>query len=81
MQKDLAIAPVNKKIGETQLPAKYLAGKLALLDVLIFSLNPAVKFRPKCHRKVSGAMKLLIANLDTCPQCSTRLSRNHGIRQ
>ena len=54
---------------------------LALLDVLIFSLNPAVKFRPKGHRKVSGAMKLLIANLDTCPQCSTRLSRNHGIRQ
>ena len=45
MKNDLAIAPVNKKIDETQLLAKYLAGKLALLDVRIFSLNPVVKFR------------------------------------
>ena len=35
VQKDLAIAPANKESGKTQLPAKYLAGKLALLDVLI----------------------------------------------
>ena len=54
VQTYLVMAPANKKIGETQLPAKYLAGKLALLDILISPLNPVVKVRPKGHRKISG---------------------------
>ena len=46
VQKDLVIAPSNKNLAKLNSPP--------LLDVLIFSLNPVVKFRPKGTHEVSG---------------------------
>ena len=46
VQNDLAIAHANRKLAKLNSPP--------LLDVLIFSLNLIVKFRPKGHHEVSG---------------------------
>jgi len=50
------------EIGGKHVPARKLAGVWILWSLLFQTLTPPVKFRPKCHLKVSDREKLLITN-------------------